>query len=165
MIEFNKERGIGMSLDAKEMRFLLVKLDACKEAREWAADKSLAEIWQTCERGDWLLWLLGRMTDAGGWPTHQKVVLASCSCAETVLTLWEHEHPTDWRPRQALAAARAWAGGKASVEEVRNAAYAAAAASGASGAAAARFEKQKECADIVRATIPKFHRITPKERV
>ncbi len=32
--------------------------NACAEARSWASGKSLPEIWQTCERGDWLEWLL-----------------------------------------------------------------------------------------------------------
>lgn len=36
---------------------LLIKLDACESAREWAKDMPIEEIVSTCHRGDWLLWL------------------------------------------------------------------------------------------------------------
>ena len=29
---------------------------ACDEAVIWIANKSTQEVWETCERGDWLLW-------------------------------------------------------------------------------------------------------------
>ena len=36
----------------------LVKLDACKEAVIWAKDfPTVAEAWNACERGDWMIWL------------------------------------------------------------------------------------------------------------
>lgn len=38
----------------------LIELRACEEAREWATDKSIEEIWNTCHRGDWMLWLFKR---------------------------------------------------------------------------------------------------------
>ncbi len=31
---------------------------ACEETLTWAADKTLRAVWDTCERGDWLEWLL-----------------------------------------------------------------------------------------------------------
>ena len=36
----------------------LRKYKACDEAVEWVADQSLEEIWETCVRGDWLMWLV-----------------------------------------------------------------------------------------------------------
>ena len=31
---------------------------ACREALKWQSGKSLTETWESCERGDWLEWLL-----------------------------------------------------------------------------------------------------------
>lgn len=39
---------------------LLIELGACIEARIWAKGKSWQEIYTTCPRGDWLLWLFYR---------------------------------------------------------------------------------------------------------
>ena len=39
------------------MKQLLIKLEACDPAIEWAGDKSWEEVYNTCHRGDWLLWL------------------------------------------------------------------------------------------------------------
>ena len=38
----------------------LTDIGACKEAKMWVGDKSLAEAWATCQRGDWMLWLAKR---------------------------------------------------------------------------------------------------------
>jgi hypothetical protein len=39
------------------MKELLIKLNAYKEAIEWAGDRTIEEIVKDCYRGDWLLWL------------------------------------------------------------------------------------------------------------
>ncbi|MGW4717861.1 putative immunity protein [Nocardia sp. NPDC004260] len=49
----------------------------------------------------------GRLTDAD----HQLLALWAAACAEHVLSHFEHERPHDPRPRDAIAAARAWARG------------------------------------------------------
>ena len=62
------------------MKELLIKLDACKEAKEWAANKTWEEIYNTCHRGDWLLWLFKRTN-----PNDlQLLTLATGHCANTV---------------------------------------------------------------------------------
>ncbi len=38
----------------------LIEHHACEDARARAAEKSLPEIWETCQRGDWLQWLLDK---------------------------------------------------------------------------------------------------------
>ena len=43
-----------------EVMELLNKLNACQEAKLWAAGKTLSQAWQECQRADWMLWLLGR---------------------------------------------------------------------------------------------------------
>ena len=38
---------------------LLIKLEACDEARKWAKPyAALQEAWDVCPRADWMLWLL-----------------------------------------------------------------------------------------------------------
>jgi hypothetical protein len=113
----------------------LEAVGACKEAVEWAKSQpSFAEAWETCERGDWMLWLAGIMIGVPGWPTHQQVVLAACDCAE--LSLKYVPEGKD-RPMLAIETARKWTQGNASLGEVRAAyAYAADAAAAAAYAAA-----------------------------
>ena len=53
-------------MNASETSKLLRKLGACSEAREWAVGKDMPTIWATCERGDWLEWLLNAIEYT--WP-------------------------------------------------------------------------------------------------
>src|SRR3990167_4035115 len=41
---------------------ILLKLDACSEARVWASKHggTEQELWNSCERGDWMGWYLGK---------------------------------------------------------------------------------------------------------
>jgi hypothetical protein len=43
--------------------------DACEAGLKWIEGKSLAEFWQTCERADWMIWLVWNMAGEEGWPT------------------------------------------------------------------------------------------------
>jgi hypothetical protein len=104
---------------------LLNELHACSEARAWAKGKTLAEVWLGCGRGDWLLWLAGRMQGEPGWFTREQVVLAACDCAETSLKFVREGED---RPQKCLEVVRAWATGNATLEEVRVARVAAYAA-------------------------------------
>ena len=121
-------------MNAEEFKVLLQTLNACKDARQWAADKTLHEVWTACERGDWLLWLAGRMDGKPGWHTRQQIVLAACACAETAL---QYVPVGEDRPRKAIETARAWTRGEASLEQARAAARAADAAAYAAAAYAA----------------------------
>jgi hypothetical protein len=118
-----------------ELMKCLKKLRACGEATSWVSGRDLAQVWESCHRGDWMLWLIGCMAGEPGWPTRQQVVLAVCDCAETALQFVKQGED---RPRKAIETARAWARGEASLDEVRADAYAAyAAAADAAYAAAA----------------------------
>ena len=128
-------------MNAKQFAALLVELKACSEAREWASGKSLAAVWKTCKRGDWLLWLCGKMADKPNWPTRKEVVLAACDCAELAL---KYVPEGEEHPRKCIEATRAWASGNATLDEVRTvrrfrlyAAYAAADAAAYAAADAA----------------------------
>jgi len=168
-----------ITMTAKQFDALLVRLHACDDARTWATGKTLQAVWETCERGDWLLWLAGRMEGKPGWHTRQQIVLAACACVETAL---KYVPAGEDRPRLAIEVARRWAAGGAEIAEVRKAASAASAAAAyaayAASAAAAyaayaaaayaaayaafpvdvadavRTRSLKELADIVRRELP-----------
>jgi len=161
------------------MKQLLIKLQACEEALEWAGDKTWEEVYNTCHRGDWLLWLHQRTNKED----LQARTLAKGHCANTVRHLMKDE-----RSLKAVDTAIAFGEGRATIEELNeaadaaddayaaraaeareaeasaaNAAYAATAAARANAnayanadasAAAARTKNQKETADIVRKYIP-----------
>ncbi|MGW4093398.1 putative immunity protein [Nocardia sp. NPDC004750] len=57
----------------------------------------------------------GCLTDAD----HQLLALWAAACAEHVLGHFEHERPDDPRPRDAIAAARAWARGDMPMMQAR----------------------------------------------
>ena len=119
-------------MKSKEFMELLDSLRACHEAKEWAHGKSFHVVWTTWKRGDWLLWLCGKMADKKGWPTRKQLILAACSCAETALKFVPEGEE---RPRIAIETARKWALGKATIEQVREAAGNAADAADAAYAA------------------------------
>ncbi len=115
---------------------LLMRLGACSEAIGWAeslgpdhpADET---AWQQCPRGDWMLWVAGRLNIP-----RATLVLGACACARQVLV---HVKVGEDRPRIAIETAESWARGgegAATIEQVRQArdaaaAYAAAAADAA----------------------------------
>jgi hypothetical protein len=123
-------------MDAERYQNLLAKLGACPEARHAADGKSLAEVWKTCERGDWMLWLAARVP-----VSRQLLVLAACDCVEPSL-----QYTTDPRPAECIAVARRWALGEATNDELQAAARAAARAAGEASLA--------ESARLVRSRIP-----------
>jgi len=115
----------------------LKKLEACKEAVEWAKQfTTLQEAWDVCERGDWMLWLLGKKSGKPESKSRKKLVLAACKCARLSLKYVKKGEP---RPLKAIQTAEMWANGDISVslQDVRNAADAAYAVDAAYAAYAA----------------------------
>jgi hypothetical protein len=105
------------------MKELLIKLNACKEAIEWAGDRTIEQIVKDCYRGDWLLWLAKKIGIE-----LQPLTLAKGHCANTVRHLMENETSI-----KAVDMAIAFGEGRATMEELNNAANAAEAASYAAG--------------------------------
>ena len=149
-------------MNAQQFMQLLNDLDACTEAKDWAYGKSWQEVYNTCHRGDWLLWLYRRSKEYD----FQKLTLAKGLCANTVRHLMKDE-----RSMKAVDAAIAFGKGEISIDELAdadaravyaagNAAHAAYAAAHAAHAAAdadaadARKENQQKTADIVREVLP-----------
>lgn len=102
------------------MKDLLKELNACDEAIEWVGDKTWEEAYNTCERGDWLLWLFQKTNP----DDLQRLTLAKGHCANTVRHLMISD-----RSIKAVDAAIAFGEGKATKEEldiaVASAAYSA----------------------------------------
>jgi hypothetical protein len=122
-------------MESVELAKTLRRLGACREAREWAKGKSLAEVYEALHRADWWLWLAALVG-----VDRKRVVLAACACARTAL---KYVPDGETRPIAAIETAEKWARGEAGVtlNDVREAArasraaYAAAAAYDAAAAA------------------------------
>ena len=115
---------------------------ACQEAIDWGEQyDSLDDAWLNCERGDWMLWLAGRLSGEVGSASRKKLVLAACECARLTLP---HVKKGELRPLRAIETAEKWARGEGNITltDVRaaaNAAYAAYAADAADAAYAAAY--------------------------
>jgi len=109
-------------MNAKELEELLSKeqLNACTEAKEWAKGKTLQEVWKTCHRGDWMLWIAREMQGKEGWHTLRQITLAKALCAKLVVHLMADE-----RSKKAVEVAEQFGLGKATREELDSAAIAA----------------------------------------
>lgn len=110
------------------MKKLLKELNACDEAIEWVGVKTWEEAYNTCERGDWLLWLFQKTNP----DDLQRLTLVKGHCANTVRHLM-----TDERSIKAVDVAIAFGEGKATKEELYIAASAAANAASAAAVYAA----------------------------
>ena len=149
----------------------LEKLNACGEALRWCETQESAQsAWLNCERGDWMLWLVGKLAGPPESDSRKALVLTACECARLALP---YVRKGETRPLKAIEAAEAYARGDAEVtlQDVRAAyaaddaayayaaayafAYAAAYATAAAAAAAyAHKSTLKDCADIVRKHYP-----------
>ena len=116
----------------------LKKLGACSDAVAFA-DKydSTQAAWDACPRGDWLLWLLGRLAGPVDSDSRKKLVGVCAEIAELVLPIFEKRRPNDKRVRECIETCKRYAIGQATIDEVRTARSAAAAAYDAAYAAAA----------------------------
>ena len=119
------------------MKQLLIKLRACTEALEWAGNKTWEEVYNTCHRGDWLLWLHYRTNKED----LQVRTLAKGHCANTVRYLMQDE-----RSLKAVDTAIAFGEGRATREELDAAAYAADAAAYAADTDAAAYAADTDAA-------------------
>ena len=142
----------------------LERLHPCREALKWAQEqKNQKQAWNDCERGDWMLWLCGKLSGEPESHKRKKLVLTSCECARLAL---KHVPKGELRPIKTIETAEKWANGKATIEQVRKATAAAYAATanaaataayagaGAAAATGARSGTLKICADIVRRHYP-----------
>ena len=110
----------------------LERLHPCREALKWAQEqKNQKQAWNDCERGDWMLWLCGKLSGEPESHKRKKLVLASCECARLAL---KYVKQGEERPIKTIETAEKWANGKATIEQVRKAT-----AAGANAAATAAY--------------------------
>ena len=84
----------------------LLKLSPCEDGLKFAESLNFdfVKIWNQCERGDWMIWMLLNLKLA----KKMDYVKISVACAEICLKNYESKYPHDDRPRKALEAAKAW---------------------------------------------------------
>jgi len=113
----------------------LKTIGACQEVINDAQGKTAQQIWDTCERGDWMLWLIGKLSSESGSEKRKQLVLTACKCARLALKYIPNDEK---RPLRAIETAEQWANGENGItlDEVRNAAHAAYAAAHVAYAAA-----------------------------
>ena len=120
----------------------LQKMDACIDAVEWTKQyNTFDEAWNNCDRGHWMLWLIGRRIK--NIKERKLLVLCACQCARLSL---KYVKKGEKRPRQAIETAEKWANNvkgitiedvkKAAASAASSAAYAAYAAAAAASSAA-----------------------------
>jgi hypothetical protein len=133
------------------------ELGACEEAVKVANEyKTSQELWNDCDRGDWMLWLIGKLSGESGDDKRRQLVLVACQCARLSL---KYVKEGELRPLIAIEIAEQWARceNNVSIEDVKNAADAADAAAAADAADAADADRKstlKECAVMVRKSYP-----------
>jgi len=111
----------------KTFKEYLKSVDACQSAIDWAGDKPVEQVVAECHRGDWLLWLAQKCG-----VELQPLTLAKGHCANTVRHLM-----TDESSLKAVDVAILFGEGRATREELDDAASAAYAAFAADAAYAA----------------------------
>ena len=116
----------------------LDKLSACDDGVSFAKKyKTSGNAWKYCNRGDWMLWLIGKMSGESCSDKRKKLVLTACKCARLAL---KHVPEGEKRPLQTIETSEKWAKDEgvtlAEVHDAAAAAYAAADAAAAAYAAA-----------------------------
>ena len=118
---------------------LLTKLGACREAQAFAGTcPDLETAWNTCDRSDWMIWLLRRLK----YDDAKVYRLYSCWCVRNTplangRMVWDLL--TDPRSRNAVVVAERFAVGEATADELREARNAADAAAAATYADATTY--------------------------
>ena len=128
----------------KTLKEFLIKHKACEDGFDFAKDLTLEEFLNTCQRGDWILWLFVRMNP----DSLRELTLAKGHCANTVRELMKDE-----RSVKAVGGAITFGKGK-ELDDAAVAAWDAAWDAALAAADVARKQNQKLTADICRQYLP-----------
>jgi hypothetical protein len=129
---------VANNLGGKMKRILnfIKKHGICKEGYKYSLQFDDPQKWWNCfERGDWMLWVIGKAAGSPMSKSRKKLVLCACKCARTALP---YIQKGEIRPIRAIEVAEQWARGDIGVtlDDVYSAAYAASDASDAAAYAA-----------------------------
>lgn len=82
---------VELDIEGIEFKKLLQRNAVCAEGKKWCEGKSLQEYWQSCQRGDWMLFFARKMRFDKGWGDIKQLTLAKTHCAELVKHLVKDE--------------------------------------------------------------------------
>ena len=94
--------------------------NACGEAIEWAEQfDTWKDLWKKCERGDWMLWIIGKQAGKPMSDARKPLVLAACECARLSL---KYVKKGEERPLKTIELVERWVNGDNSIsqEDIRN---------------------------------------------
>ena len=95
----------------------LVRLGACPEAVAWCRTQPDQQTaWDACQRGNWMLWILGRLAGPVGSDSRRMLVGAAAECARLALPVFERGRPGDTRVRECLDLLDRYAAGDGTVD-------------------------------------------------
>ena len=145
-------------MNRKHWSYKLAALNPCHTAIAWAREKpSEATAWKTCRRGDWMLWLVGKLDTSAPYSDERRTIVATaCACANL---------SREYMPqasRDALGVISRWAAGETTIDRARLDAVVSAAEAAYSACSAARSAADaaySQCADIVRQHYPRPPRL------
>jgi hypothetical protein len=88
----------------------LYRLRPCNAGWDWVSwmsDQPGQKVWEACDRGDWMAWLLAQLArgQRPGVPMHKTFVLVSCHCFREI----GFKHLVGEAPRLVVEEAEAWA--------------------------------------------------------
>ena len=99
----------------------LQQLAACEEGQQYAANFSdPQEAWNSCDRGDWMLWLVGALSGQPESEERKKLVMTACECVRlAVLPIQNREHENVIL--KCLETTEKWSKNAATIDEVKQA--------------------------------------------
>ena len=107
----------------REILTTLTGLNACTDAKEWVLslndDVSNEAAWTACERGDWMVWLIGALHRRDAI-TRQVLTLATVACTRTALPRLAGR-PAESAVSALLDATERWCRGEADMPVVKDA--------------------------------------------
>lgn len=89
-------------MNAEKFYEFLQSKNACSNGLEFAKGKSMQTVWNTCHRGDWMMWLYKFRN-----PNRKKCIQIAIFRAEQCIGDFERKYPNDKDPRKAIDAAKA----------------------------------------------------------
>jgi len=133
----------------------LTNMEACSEAINWVGKKGFKKSWDTCQRGDWMLWYVFKNRKELGLKDMRLITLAKALTVNLIHPLLKDE-----RSKKAVEIAVQFGRGKATGGQLVAAAYAASAAAYAADYAAAAADDARKnilskSADICREVFKK----------
>jgi hypothetical protein len=95
----------------------LKKINACEDAIEWCETQPDLEMaWRVCTRGDWMLWLAGKLS---GPPGDGRKQLVACAMEVAMLARQYASPDVQTAMDRCERAVSSWADGRCTLEDVR----------------------------------------------